>query len=143
MTLEKLDNTARTQTKPASPALTRDAGCAVVAVARVLNHHPNCTTRYCTTCPPPPRRRYDNNSFNFRVELRPDVDVAAPPKVDQLPKELCDMWAWVRYDFAGRPPRSDDDSASEYERGVQVRACVLFSGLEGAGSARTCCCGDG
>ncbi|GLC33353.1 hypothetical protein PLESTB_000342400 [Pleodorina starrii] len=60
---------------------------------------------------------YDNNGTNFKVPLRPDATSAAP-KVDQLPKDLCDKWAWVRWDHAGRPERADAAAASEYDRGV-------------------------
>ncbi|GFH06759.1 R1 protein, alpha-glucan water dikinase, partial [Haematococcus lacustris] len=62
---------------------------------------------------------WDNNSANFRVPLRKEVDTRVKP-VDVLPKPLCDKWAWVRWDWEGRPPRSEQEATEEYERGVQI-----------------------
>jgi hypothetical protein len=73
------------------------------------------TTAGCHTC-----YRYDNNSSNFRAPLRADADTGYKP-VEVLPKPLCDKWAWVRWDYAGRPPRSEAQANEEYETGVQVR----------------------
>lgn len=64
---------------------------------------------------------YDNNGSNFRVPLRADADGSSPRQPDVIPKQLCDKWAWMRWDHYGRPPRSEDDAASDYDRGVQVR----------------------
>jgi alpha-glucan,water dikinase len=64
--------------------------------------------------------RYDNNSSNFRAPLRADADTGYKP-VEVLPKPLCDKWAWVRWDYAGRPPRSEAQANEEYETGIQVR----------------------
>ena len=39
-------------------------------------------------------------------------------------QELCDKWAWVRWDFMGRPPRSEQQANADYELSVQVCVCV-------------------
>ncbi|PNW80482.1 hypothetical protein CHLRE_07g319300v5 [Chlamydomonas reinhardtii] len=70
---------------------------------------------------------YDNNGTNFKVELRADASPSAP-KLDQLPKDLCDKWAWVRWDFVGRPQRSAEAAASEYDRGVSEMKELLARG---------------
>lgn len=50
---------------------------------------------------------YDNNNKNFAVSLRAPKaavpGVAKAPEVpDQLPRALCDTWAWIKWDHAGR-----------------------------------------
>ncbi len=62
---------------------------------------------------------YDNNNANFRVPLRRDADTA-PPKVEVLPKKLCDQWAHVRWEWQGRPQRGDDQAGEDYDLGVKV-----------------------
>lgn len=51
---------------------------------------------------------YDNMGKNFAVDLKlrapaaPAPGVAKAPKVpDQLPRALCDTWAWIKWDHAG------------------------------------------
>jgi hypothetical protein len=49
---------------------------------------------------------YDNNNKNFAVSLRaPKAAVPgvtkAPEVPDQLPRALCDTWAWIKWDHAG------------------------------------------
>lgn len=61
------------------------------------------------------------------MELRADASPSAP-KLDQLPKDLCDKWAWVRWDFVGRPQRSAEAAASEYDRGVSEMKELLARG---------------
>ncbi|GFH15444.1 PPDK_N domain-containing protein, partial [Haematococcus lacustris] len=70
---------------------------------------------------------WDNNSANFRVPLRKEVDTRVKP-VDVLPKPLCDKWAWVRWDWEGRPPRSEQEATEEYERGVQEMKELMARG---------------
>ncbi len=53
------------------------------------------------------------------MPLHTSADTAYKP-VEVLPKPLCDKWAWVRWDFAGRPPRSEAQANQDYERGVEV-----------------------
>lgn len=61
------------------------------------------------------------------MALRPDASSAAS-KLDQLPKDLCDKWAWVRWDHVGRPERADAAAASEYNRGVAEMRELLSRG---------------
>ncbi|GIL61955.1 hypothetical protein Vafri_16315 [Volvox africanus] len=70
---------------------------------------------------------YDNNGTNFKVPLRADATSAAT-RVDQLPKDLCDKWAWVRWDHAGRPERAGGAAANEYDRGVAEMRELLARG---------------
>ena len=54
------------------------------------------------TPPPPPllAPRYDYASTNFAVPLR-----AQREDTPDIPRELCDTWAWVKWDCSGRPQR--------------------------------------
>ncbi|GFR47292.1 hypothetical protein Agub_g8979 [Astrephomene gubernaculifera] len=74
---------------------------------------------------------YDNNGSNFKVPLRADPSAsasAAAAASDPLPKELCDKWAWVRWDHSGRPERSDGAAAAEYNKGVAEMRELLARG---------------
>jgi len=79
---------------------------------------------------------YDNNGTNFTVALRKpqgSTDSALSSTEDVmdgsvLPKDLCDRWAWVRWDQAGRPSRSEKQAAEDYSRGVQEMREVLLKG---------------
>jgi hypothetical protein len=53
-----------------------------------------------------PPRRYDHLSTNFAVPLRPELDAASRDDVPDVPRELCDTWAWMKWDHGGRPQRS-------------------------------------
>ena len=35
-----------------------------------------------------------------------------------LPKQLCDKWAWVKWDDLGRPTRSEQQAAADYDLAV-------------------------
>lgn len=50
---------------------------------------------------------YDNMGSNFAVSLRAPVQAApgavkAPQVPSQLPRALCDTWAWIKWDHAGK-----------------------------------------
>ena len=74
------------------------------------------------------RGRYDDNGANYKVQLHANVDLSAPPKVDELPKDLCDKWAWVRWDFVGRQPHTDAAAHSGYDQGVQEMRELINKG---------------
>lgn len=75
--------------------------------------------------------RYDKSGTNYQLPLRPD---GSAPKggssvegasVD-LPRRLCDTWAWMRWDYSGRPQRSNEQAGREYEAAVaELEALVL------------------
>ncbi len=73
-----------------------------------------------------PRGRYDNNGTNFALALREggasSGNDPASGAGQQLPKGLCDKWAWAQWDSAGRPNRSQADAQADYDAGVKV--CV-------------------
>ncbi|EFJ44707.1 hypothetical protein VOLCADRAFT_118653, partial [Volvox carteri f. nagariensis] len=62
--------------------------------------------------------------LNFVLKARFGSDA----RVDQLPKDLCDKWAWVRWDHAGRPERAGAAAANEYDRGVAEMRELLARG---------------
>lgn len=71
---------------------------------------------------------YDNNNKNFAVSLRaPKAAVPGVTKAievpDQLPRALCDTWAWIKWDHAGTG-------------GSTGRAGSLKGGSEGTGAIR-------
>jgi hypothetical protein len=77
--------------------------------------------------------RWDHLGSNFAVQLRPNKEPAAPgaPKVAekaQLPQALCDTWAWIRWDHAGRPHRSEEQADMEYEAAVAEMSALLAAG---------------
>ena len=72
-------------------------------------------------------RRYDFHSTNFAVPLRAERE-GAPADV---PRGLADTWAWIKWDYAGRPQRSTVRSGagkhaalSRHTRQVQPAAPV-------------------
>ncbi|MEW5309696.1 MAG: hypothetical protein WDW38_001561 [Sanguina aurantia] len=75
---------------------------------------------------------YDCNGSNFKVSLRstPSLDEAdaLSSRGDALPKELCDKWAWVRWDFASRPQRSPEAANEEHSIGVLEMKSLLLKG---------------
>eukprot|EP00878_Enallax_costatus_P035579 GHUV01039755.1.p2 GENE.GHUV01039755.1~~GHUV01039755.1.p2 ORF type:complete len:114 (-),score=17.22 GHUV01039755.1:406-747(-) len=48
-----------------------------------------------------------------------------------LPQALCDTWAWIRWDHAGRPNRSEAQADDEYEAAVQEMHALLAAGRYG------------
>lgn len=95
---------------------------------------------FLITLPPRPSSRYDCNSSNYRLPLRKGADVG-PKQVEVLPKPLCDKYAWVRWDFDGRPNRSEQQAQAEYDRGVQVgmgqgKGMLARRGQDGMGKNR-------
>ncbi len=85
-------------------------------------------------------RWYDFNGDNFHVPLSLDYEqqaeaarsspkeskaaVAEPPLRDdqlpQLPDELCGVWAYITWEAAGCPNRSQDESSREYQNAIKV-----------------------
>jgi hypothetical protein len=77
--------------------------------------------------------RWDHLGSNFAVQLRPNKEPAAPgaPKAAdkaKLPQALCDTWAWIRWDHAGRPHRSEEQADMEYEAAVAEMSQLLEAG---------------
>jgi hypothetical protein len=77
--------------------------------------------------------RWDHLGSNFAVQLRPNKEPAAPgaPKAAEkakLPQALCDTWAWIRWDHAGRPHRSEEQADMEYEAAVAEMTSLLAAG---------------
>lgn len=77
-------------------------------------------------------RRYDLNGSNFRVALRLaltslafDEDEEVPAEIAQtelpdLPGELCGIWAYIKWEVAGCPQRSQQESDAEYQKTIEV-----------------------
>ena len=77
-------------------------------------------------------RWYDLNGTNFHIPLRralvsstgslDDEDVFSVPEADlpTLPDELCGTWAYIKWEVAGCPNRSQRDSDLEFQKAIQV-----------------------
>ncbi len=46
-------------------------------------------------------------------------------QVQEPPNELCGIWAYIKWEAAGCPNRSGEESDREYQRAIQVCACGL------------------
>ncbi|KAF8067212.1 R1 [Scenedesmus sp. PABB004] len=71
---------------------------------------------------------YDHLGSNFAVPLRPAKAAGGGAPPAQLPQALCDTWAWIRWDHAGRPHRSEAQADEEYERAVAEMAALIAGG---------------
>ena len=75
---------------------------------------------------------YDFYRENFHVPLRlsltslaldesMDEEVSIPEsQLPELPGELTGIWAYIKWESAGCPNRSQQESDAEYRRGIQV-----------------------
>jgi hypothetical protein len=77
--------------------------------------------------------RYDHLGSNFAVPLRSGKEeagttVPAAAERAKLPQALCDTWAWIRWDHAGRPHRSEEQADMEYEAAVAEMSELLAAG---------------
>uniref|UniRef100_A0A383VC26 Uncharacterized protein n=1 Tax=Tetradesmus obliquus TaxID=3088 RepID=A0A383VC26_TETOB len=76
---------------------------------------------------------YDHLGSNFAVPLRSGKEEAGQAVVktaerQKLPQALCDTWAWIRWDHAGRPHRSEEQADLEYEAAVAEMSGLLAAG---------------
>lgn len=90
---------------------------------------------------------YDFNGGNFAVPLKPQPHVAvrtrspSPRPVSpasesnrvatfqQLPQQLCGIWAYIKWEFNGSPTRSQEESDAEYKKGIEeMKALLAFGG---------------
>ncbi|KAG1681344.1 hypothetical protein FOA52_007392 [Chlamydomonas sp. UWO 241] len=78
---------------------------------------------------------YDNAGSNFAISLRPGhggsmtVDEDNSEEEDVvLPKELCDKWAWFRWDSEGRQQGDAEQSTRQYDEGVIQIKTLLAAG---------------
>lgn len=70
---------------------------------------------------------WDNNGSNFTLRLRP-AEAGAGAEDEVLPKNLCDKWAWIKWDHEGRPSRSEASAAAEYDTCVTEMRELLRRG---------------
>ncbi|KAI8477159.1 MAG: R1 protein [Monoraphidium minutum] len=66
---------------------------------------------------------YDHHSTNFAVPLRPERD-----DIPDIPRELCDTWAWIKWDHGGRPQRGMAQANREYDAAVEEMETLLRAG---------------
>lgn len=81
--------------------------------------------------------RYDLFGSNFQVPLRlaltsmsmdeDDIDGGLIPdsELPELPGELCGIWAYIQWESAGCPNRSQAESDAEYKKAIAVRLFPL------------------
>ena len=92
---------------------------------------------------------YDCNGSNFHVALRRELaggsmdaddgdampDAAAAPallpldQVPALPQELCGIWAYIKWEAAGSPGRSQEEADSEYQAAIAELTTLLRRGV--------------
>ena len=77
--------------------------------------------------------RYDLFGSNFQVPLRlaltsmsmDEDDIAGglipDSELPELPGELCGIWAYIQWESAGCPNRSQAESDAEYKKAIAVR----------------------
>lgn len=72
---------------------------------------------------------YDCHGTNFVVDLHKSAteakrsqDIPAPPK------ELCDVWAWIKWDYSGRPNRGQAQAQLEYDNAISEMLTLLRAG---------------
>ena len=83
---------------------------------------------------------YDFYGDNFHVPLRlalssfaldeasMDEDLGIPDdQLPELPSELTGIWAYIKWEHAGCPNRSQEDSDAEYQLGIMVCQPVFAS----------------
>lgn len=65
-----------------------------------------------------------------------------PQDIPQLPQELCGIWAYIKWELAGCPERSQSDADAEYQQAIEVRrvvwSCHGWSGI--FSNACVCAC---
>jgi hypothetical protein len=75
--------------------------------------------------------RYDLYSSNFHIPLGKEAQVSVAGSIDEvplipdaelpvLPDELCGIWAYIKWEAAGCPNRSQEESDKEYRSGIEV-----------------------
>lgn len=77
--------------------------------------------------------RYDLFGSNFQVPLRmaltslsmddedmPEGTLIPDSELPELPGELCGIWAYIQWEAAGCPNRSQQESDAEYQKAIAV-----------------------
>jgi hypothetical protein len=77
--------------------------------------------------------RYDLLGSNFQVPLRmaltslsmddedmPEGTLIPDSELPELPGELCGIWAYIQWEAAGCPNRSQHESDAEYQKAIAV-----------------------
>lgn len=93
------------------------------------------------------RCRYDLFGSNFQVPLRlaltsmsmdeadlPGGQLIPDSELPELPGELCGIWAYIQWEAAGCPNRSQAESDGEYQKAIAVRQLPThLTGLQDLG----------
>jgi len=81
---------------------------------------------------------YDSNGTNFVVPLKPmealreatmENAMAVTGPLPELPNELCGVWAYIKWESAGCPHRSQEESDLEYRNGIKEMQELLRQGV--------------
>lgn len=117
-------------------------------IAGIDRSLPPCVTP-AFDLPPCSEEWFDNNGQNFAVVIAPvgvgpgtllesraddgggarGVDVAADVGgLPALPQELCGIWAYIKWEQAGCPNRSQEDADKEYQAGIKEMNALLRTG---------------
>eukprot|EP00884_Botryococcus_braunii_P013250 jgi/Botrbrau1/21926/Bobra.0249s0050.1 len=83
---------------------------------------------------------YDLYASNFHIPLHRAVTLSVAGSIDELPQlsedeiplppdELCGIWAYIKWEAAGCPNRSQEESDKEYREGIQELKQLLRLGV--------------
>ncbi len=60
----------------------------------------------------------------------PTITTPAPTQdIPQLPQELCGIWAYIKWELAGCPERSQHDADAEYQEAIEELKDLLRMGI--------------
>ncbi|GMH39379.1 hypothetical protein BSKO_07277 [Bryopsis sp. KO-2023] len=76
-------------------------------------------------------RWYDNNGSNFKMDLKGEVALSASaPVVDvTVDEELCGIWAYLKWELAGCPNRSQAEADTEFRAGIKELEGLVRQGV--------------
>ncbi len=72
----------------------------------------------------------------------PFTCVRARVHLQVVPKALADKWAWMRWDYEGRPQQSGPEATKHYDTGVEVRKGFVLEHTQGYGGLVHACQGQ-
>ena len=70
--------------------------------------------------------RYDQKGTNFHIPLNGNVatmsiDEQIPDaELPELPGDLCGIWSFIKWELAGCPNRSQEESHHEYQQAIEA-----------------------
>ena len=81
---------------------------------------------HCISGPISLPHRYDQKGTNFHIPLNGNVatmsiDEQIPDaELPELPGDLCGIWSFIKWELAGCPNRSQEESHHEYQLAIEA-----------------------